>query len=318
MSGLAANYLRLSITDQCNFNCFYCQPAARRDFFREDEILSREEIVRAAAAFIRLGVRHIRLTGGEPLMRSGLELLLRDLAGLAGLERLSLTTNGFALSRFAQVLKECRVHAINVSLDSLQRSRFSKIAGRDALPWVKAGIAAAQRAGVPRVKLNVLLIRGFNDDEVCDFVDFSRDHGLDVRFIEYFPTHRLSEIFKMHYVPSQKVRAAIEARYGALEPLGADPLAGPATYYRIPQDRTRIGFISSVTGAFCDTCNRLRLTADGKLYACLHSDYCADIRPVLAADVTDLEALIRTVANNKKEHTKALCRRAFDMSAIGG
>lgn len=319
MSPQTPIYLRLSITDQCNFNCFYCRPSARDHFFEDDQVLGKKELREAVRAFVRLGIRHVRLTGGEPLVRPDAAELIRDLAVTPWLERLSLTTNGYRLGDFSDILEEGCLGAVNVSLDTLQRSRFSKIVGRDALPMVKNGILAARKAGTASVKLNVLLIKGFNDDEITDFVEFAGRHGLDLRFIEYFPTQRRSDIFKKHYVPSQDVLSVIKSRYGSLEYLGADSLAGPAQYYRIRQERFRIGVISSVTDFFCGACNRLRLTADGRLYPCLHSDFCADLGPAIKeGDAETLEALIRGVMENKKEYTRISCRRLFEMSAIGG
>ncbi len=312
-------YLRLSITDQCNFNCFYCRPSARDHFFEEDQVLGRKELGEAVRAFVRLGIRHVRLTGGEPLVRPDAAELIRELAVVPTLERLSLTTNGYRLSDFSDILEEGCLWAINVSLDTLQRSRFSKIVGRDALPMVKNGILAARKAGAASIKLNVLLIKGFNDDEITDIDEFAGRHDLDLRFIEYFPTQRRSDIFKKHYVSSQEVLSVIRSRYGALEYLGADSLAGPAQYYRIRHECFRIGVISSVTDFFCGACNRLRLTADGRLYPCLHSDFCADLGPAIKErDAETLEALIRGVMENKKEYTRISCRRLFEMSAIGG
>lgn len=319
MSGLSSyNYLRLSVTDQCDFNCFYCQPSGRRDFLSPDDLLTRQEIQRLVGVFVGFGVEHVRLTGGEPLVRPDFLSILEDVVGAQGVRRVSMTTNGHRLFEHSRAL-EGRLDAINVSLDTLKRERFAKLTGRDVLAQVKAGIASVARAQGARLKLNVLLIRGFNDDEILDFIAFAEGHGVDVRFIEYFATSSRSAIFSNHVVASSAVRAAIEARYGALDFLGRDAMAGPAQYYRLPGASFKIGFISSVTEFFCGSCNRLRLTADGRLYPCLHAASCVDLKePLRRGDDEELKKRLATVIATKKDFNKANCSRAFEMSAIGG
>lgn len=317
-SPMPYNYLRLSVTDQCDFNCFYCQPSQRRDFLSAEALLTRPEITRLVRVFVALGVRHVRITGGEPLVRSDFSALLNDVAALQGVQRVSITTNGHKLLDHWQAL-QARTHAINVSLNTLRRERFTKLTGCDAFAQVKNGIVTAAQAHGPRVKLNVILIRGFNDDEVRDFVAFARRYNIDVRFIEYFATSSRSAIFSGHVVPSQEVRSLIKERFGTLEPLGRDRLAGPAEYYRLSDASFRIGFISSVTEFFCDSCNRLRLTADGRLYPCLHAASCVDLKePLRADDEVELKRRLEAVIDTKKSYNKIDCSRSFEMSAIGG
>jgi len=319
MNTSSCTYLRVSLTDRCDFNCFYCLPSSREAFLDERSVLTRQELVFLCGVFCRHGIRHIRLTGGEPLLRPDVAELVSALRGLGALERLSLTTNGRTLGpRVAQLAGRGLSH-INVSCDTLRPDRFAKMTGRPALPRVTSGILAAARRCPGRVKLNILLIRGFNDDEIVDFVSWGLRHGVDVRFIEYFPTSRRSRIFHGHFIPTAVVRKTIEEAFGPLEDLGSDPLAGPAHYARVRGAASRIGFISSVTGSLCGTCNRLRLSADGKLYPCLHSDYFVDLAaPLRRGRTQDIDALIDEAVRRKKDLNKFVCARDFDMSSIGG
>jgi cyclic pyranopterin phosphate synthase len=312
-------YLRLSLTDRCNFNCFYCQPRQRRIFLDQDEILTHGEILSLVKVFSRYGVKHVRLTGGEPLLRDDFKVLIQELSNVSPLKCLSLTTNGYLLSDHMPLLKETRIEKINVSLDTLKRDRFMRLAGIDGFLRVMEGVLEAKKSGIKKVKLNVLLIRGFNDDEVFDFVDFAHGHELDVRFIEYFPTSSRSDVFESNFVPSKVVFEAIRERYGDLEFLGSDPLSGPAKYFRIKGQTGRIGFISSVTDFFCHECNRLRLTSDGKLYMCLHSDSFVDLKkPLRQGDFKSLFRLIEESLLEKRRYNKAECSRTFEMSSMGG
>ncbi len=319
MSASACTYLRVSLTDRCDFNCFYCAPSSRPRLLDERAILTREEIVFLSAAFCRHGIRHIRLTGGEPLLRKDAGLLLDGLNGLGTLERLSMTTNGWKLAPCVADFAGRGLSHINISLDTLQPRRFAKMTGRAVLSRVKKGIIEAVRCCPGRVKLNVLLIRSFNDDEIVDFVAWGLRHDLTVRFIEYFPTSRRSRIFHGHFIPTAVVRKTIEERFGTLEDVGRDPLGGPADYVRLRGAAPPVGFISSVTGSLCGACNRLRLSADGKLYPCLHSDYHIDLAgPLRAGRTAEIDGLIAEAARRKKDLNKFVCARDFDMSTIGG
>jgi len=319
MNDTSCTYLRISLTDRCDFNCFYCAPMARPSFFDDGALLTRPEILSLARLFCARGIRHIRLTGGEPLLRPGLSSLVGELSSLEALERLSMTTNGCQLGGQAADLAARGLTHINVSLDTLRPHRFAKMTGRPVLEDVHKGILEAARSCPGRAKVNVLLIRGFNDDEITDFVAWGFEHGVTVRFIEYFPTSRRSRIFHGHFIPTATVRKAIEARFGALKDVGGDPLGGPAHYACLSGREGRIGFISSVTGSLCGACNRLRLSADGKLYPCLHSDYNIDVAGPLRAGREDaVQALIAEAVLRKKELNKFVCSRDFDMSAIGG
>ena len=312
------NYLRLSLTDRCNFNCFYCQPSLRRQFFDKSDMLGPEQILSLSEEMVSFGIRHIRLTGGEPLLRKDIYSLTETISAIPGLECLSLTTNGYFLGDF---LKNSPVHLdrVNVSLDTLKKDRFKKFTGRDALNRVVSGILKAKSLGVGSVKINVVLWRHFNDDEVFDFIDFGARHNIDVRFIEYFATKSKCEGQSGSFVPTNEIKNSIEKVRGPLESIGRDSLSGPAEYYRLKGHPARIGFISSVTDNFCHECNRLRLSADGKLYLCLHSNRFIDLKNFFGKDFSEsMPQSIKNFIIEKKQYNKLTCQRLFEMSSIGG
>ena len=312
-------YLRLSVTDQCNFNCFYCRPSLRRYFFKNDEMLSNHEMLTVVGMLSAYGIKHVRVTGGEPVLKKDLPDFLKSLSSIKGLNCLSLTTNGSFFSNMAHVLKESNLEKVNISLDTLKKKRFHELTGVDALAKVRNALLEAKRAGFASVKLNCILIKDFNDDEILDFVDFGFKHGIDVRFIEYFSTRGGCDASQFVFIPSDFVRKTIENKFGSLRYEGCDSHAGPARYYRIPGACARIGFISSVTEFFCGDCNRLRLTSDGKLYPCLHSAYHADLKaPLRENDLARVSQLIKEVFSNKKLYNKFYCSRAIEMSRMGG
>ncbi|MFA5039385.1 MAG: radical SAM protein [Candidatus Omnitrophota bacterium] len=318
MNAIPCSYLRLSVTDRCFFDCFYCGAGKRGLFLSPEDYLSLPEILRLSEIFVGKGVRHIRLTGGEPLARKGLGRLIRGLAGLKGLEVLSLTTNGFLLKDFLSKNPGLPVSRINISLDTMDRRRFHSFTGKDGLRRVVSGIDAARGCGLKDIRLNVLLLQGRNDGEINDFVRFGAQKGLTVRFIEYFPTHRRSLAFAGLYVPSARIRKIIRKSFGELRFEGNEKLSGPAEYYRLASGQ-RIGFISSVTRYFCCFCNRLRVTADGRLFPCLHSDYCEDLKKFLKTGaLRSLSSCISRTLEKKNRYNKTVCRRFFEMSSIGG
>lgn len=313
------SYLRVSLTDRCCFDCFYCGAQKRDVFLPEQEYLDADELVGLARLFVGLGIRHIRLTGGEPLLRAGVHDIVRRLAAVKGLELVSMTTNGFALADALAVDPFAGLQRVNVSLDTLRKDRFRSLTGVDGLDRVLAGIRAAREGGLGDIRVNVLLVRGFNDDEIVSFVRFGQDHDLAVRFIEYFPTQKRSQAFKSLYVDSGEVMKVIESAFGPLAPQGCDPLSGPAQYYRLASGGPRLGFISSVTHFFCPQCNRLRLSADGKLFPCLHADHYVDVKALLRAGRPEAAAaLIAQTAEAKSRYNKIACSRFFEMSSIGG
>ena len=281
--GRHITYLRLSITDRCDFRCTYCM-SEEMSFLPRDQVMSLEECLRVAAAFVSLGVRKLRITGGEPLVRKDALWLIEQLGALPGLDQLVLTTNGSQLERFATPLKAAGVKRLNISLDTLKPARFKAITRIGDLGKVLQGIAAAQAAGFQRTKLNTVMMRGTNDDEFLDLVQFALDNALDISFIEEMPLGDIQG--RSHsFISSETVREQLARRY----PLVAsdESSGGPARYWRIPGSETRIGFISPHSHNFCDSCNRVRITARGELYPCLGQNDASHLLPVLRAGADD-------------------------------
>ncbi len=320
--GRVADDLRISVTDRCNFRCTYCMPAEGLAWLPKRELLTFEELTRLVRLFVRLGIRSLKITGGEPTVRADLPTLVRMLRQVAPGLDISMTTNGVLLDRLAEPLAEAGLDRVTVSLDSLLRHRFAEMTRRDALERVFAGIAAAERAGLEPIKINCVIVGGTNDGEVVDFARWSRETGHVVRFIEYMPLDAQHAWERAKVVPSARILAAIDAVY-PLEP--QDPDAEPARSYRFADGAPGgIGVISSVTEPFCDTCNRLRLTAEGQVRACLFALEETDLRGPLraGADDEELERLIRrTVARKWAGHRinhPDFVRPSRSMSAIGG
>ena len=279
--------LRVSVTDRCNLRCAYCMPE-EPVWFPRAEILTYEEILRLVRVAVRRGVRKVRLTGGEPLLRRDLPALVRLLAAEPGVEDLSLTTNGLRLTTLARDLAAAGLRRINVSLDTLRPERYLELTRRDVLAQVLEGLAAAAAAGLGPIKVNTVLLRGVNDDEVEALVGHAREHDFEVRFIEYMPLENGEAWAPERVVAGAEVRRRI-ARLWPLEPdPAADPHA-PAARFRFRDGRGAVGFIDSVTQPFCATCSRLRLTADGKLRVCLYDDREVDLKTPLRAGASDTE-----------------------------
>ncbi|MBN1135133.1 MAG: GTP 3',8-cyclase MoaA [Anaerolineae bacterium] len=331
--GRAINYLRVSVTDRCNLRCVYCMPAEGIDKQAHGEILRYEEIALIVRAAAELGICKVRLTGGEPLARLGLPDLVRMLAAIPGIDDLSMTTNGTLLARHAQALAGAGLRRVNISLDTLDPERFKQITRLGRLDDVLAGMAAAQAAGLTPIKLNMVVLGGINDDEVVEFARRTVSDGWHVRFIELMPigasagwAGRPPETGGAgNTVSMQEVRRRIEAELGSLAAVGRDRPTGngPARYYRLPGGTGTIGFIAAISEHFCHECNRLRLTADGKLRPCLMSDEELDLRPTLRAGA-DLEAvkglLIQAIRRKPARHRldQAQPPQGRTMSEIGG
>jgi cyclic pyranopterin phosphate synthase len=275
------DYVRMSITDRCDFRCVYCM-AEDMVFAPKPQVLTLEEIHKVARAFTELGVRKIRLTGGEPLIRSNVMSLVEDLGQLSGLQELVITTNGSQLQRLATRLRDCGVKRVNVSLDSLQPRKFRHLTRHGNLDQVIAGIDAAIAAGFESVKINAVILKGRNDDEVPDLVEFVRERGIDLAFIEEMPLGRIVEHDRaLSFCSSAELRDIIGRRYPLQaqgDPAGA---AGPARYYGMADSNSRIGFISPHSENFCHLCNRVRVTAEGRLLLCLGNEHSVDLRAVL-------------------------------------
>jgi cyclic pyranopterin phosphate synthase len=323
--GRAINYLRVSVTDRCNLRCVYCMPAEGIDKQAHGEILHYEEIALVVRAAAELGVHKVRLTGGEPLARLGLPDLVRMLATIPGIDDLAMTTNGTLLARHAQALAAAGLRRVNISLDTLRSDRFQQITRYGRLDDVWAGMAAAQAAGLAPIKLNMVVVRGLNDDEVVDFARQTISDGWHVRFIELMPIGANVDWASDGTVPIQEVRGRIEAALGPLAAVGPDRPTGngPARYYHLPGATGTVGFIAALSDHFCSACNRLRLTADGRLRPCLMSDDELDLRPALRAGA-DLEAvkelLIQAIRHKPERHRldQAQAPQGRTMSEIGG
>ncbi|MFN8019451.1 MAG: GTP 3',8-cyclase MoaA [Acidimicrobiales bacterium] len=312
--------LRISVTDRCNFRCTYCMPAEGMVWHPREELLTFEELERVARVCIeRFGFDSIRLTGGEPTVRARLPLLVEKLAAL-GVD-LSLTTNGSTLASMAHDLRAAGLERINVSLDSLRADRFAELTRRDELPAVLDGIRAAVAAGLAPVKVNVVVVRGVNDDEVLDFARFGRAEGVAVRFIEFMPLDADQRWSKDAVVSSDEIVATIAAAH-PLEPLprGSDP----AARYRYANGAGEVGVIGTVTEPFCSSCDRVRLTADGQMRACLFATEETDLRAILRAGGSDDDlaaAVATTVAGKWAGHgitAVGFTRPTRSMSQIGG
>lgn len=323
--GRRVDYLRISVTDRCNMRCHYCMPEAGLPFFDREDVLTYAEIV----AFVRevavpLGVTRLRLTGGEPLVRRDLHLLAARLAQLPAIQDLALTTNGVLLASQAEALRQAGVTRLNVSLDSLRPERFRHITRGAELARVWAGLEAAEAAGFAPLKLNCVVMRGFNEDEVADFAALTLEHPWHVRFIEFMPVgdHALFE--QVGYVPTEEVQARIRARF-TLEPLARPdvPGHGPARYWRIPGAMGSVGFISQMSHDFCEACNRVRLTSDGRLRHCLLSDHELDVRSLLRGGVDPgaiREAIVADLQLKLERHQGAagIASHRRSMSQVGG
>ena len=274
------NYLRLSVTDRCNLRCMYCMPEEGIDFLPHSEILSYEEMLHLVHVSVRSGIRKVRLTGGEPLVRRGFVPFLEKLSAIEELKEITLTTNGVLLKEFAAQIRHCGICRINISLDSLKPERFFHITRRDLFHKVWEGIEEAERLDFHPLKINVVAMKGINDDEVLDFARLTLDRPFHVRFIEWMPIGKSSRWTSERFITTEELRNRIET-LGALEPVEHDAMDGPAERYRIEGARGEVGFISAVSSHFCDTCNRLRLTAEGRLRGCLFSDKEIDVKTPL-------------------------------------
>lgn len=315
--GRGINYLRISVTDRCNLRCIYCMPPEGISLIPHSEILSYEEIHTIVQATAELGINKIRLTGGEPLIRAELPKLVRMLSQIEGIEEVSLTTNGVLLKKYALELKQGGLTRANISLDTLKADRFRHITHSGELKDVLDGIEAAKNAGLYPVKINTVIMRGINDDEVLDFANMTYKEGWDVRFIELMPFTGIAE-----FVSSDELRRRIRS-LGALEPCPPPRGNGPARYYRLPGAKGTIGFISPITEPFCSSCNRLRLTSNGQLCPCLLSDDGIDLKGPLRnnASAQELKRLIlRVIASKPEQHRLAegIVPTKRNMSQIGG
>lgn len=298
--GRKINYLRLSVTDRCNLRCMYCMPPEGIAKLRHEEVLSYEQLLQVARAAVAVGVEKIRITGGEPLARKGVLTFLERLAQLPGLQRLVLTTNGILLPEVAADLRRIGIDSLNISLDSLRAETFDRITRGGNVRQVLAGIAAAEQAGIPHIKINVVVMRGINDEEVADFAALTIDKPYRVRFIEYMPTLKQGN-WQAMCVPGEELLSRLARQYD-LEPVAAEPMAGPASYRRIRGAQGMIGIITPVSCHFCRDCNRIRVTSTGIAKSCLFSTDTVDLKPLLlSGDDEGLQKALRCVVTAKPD-----------------
>jgi cyclic pyranopterin phosphate synthase len=315
------NYMRISITDRCNMRCIYCT-ARSVPRLSHDDILRYKEIQRIVQAAVGLGVKSLRITGGEPLVRPDVSALVELLSQVEGISDISLTTNGALLEKYAAELKEAGLKRVNISLDSFKADRFKYITGTDKLEDVLKGIEAAKKVGMEPVKINMVVLKGINDDEVIDFARMSVSEGWHVRYIEYMPFVDNDED-ESRMVAVGDILALIQQSLGKMEPCLPTKGSGPAKYYQLPGAEGTVGFIGAVTDCFCANCNRFRLTADGGLRPCLLEDDEIDIKGPLrrGASLEELARLIQEAANMKREHHRLgedFVRGKRQMWQIGG
>jgi cyclic pyranopterin phosphate synthase len=319
--GRVVRDLRVSITDRCNFRCTYCMPAEGMVWQDRAELLTFEEITRVVGVFTSLGVEGVRLTGGEPTVRAHLPVLVAQLASLPARPELAMTTNGASMRLMAEDLRAAGLDRVNISCDSLQPQRFAEITRRDSLPAVLDGIQAAKAAGFDPVKINCVLMRGVNDDEIVDFARFGREHGVSIRFIEFMPLDADDRWQRGAVVPSSEVIERVAAAF-PIEEIAHGP--EPASRFRFTDGAGEIGVIASVTQPFCASCDRVRVTADGQFRTCLFALDETDLRAIVRGGGSDddLEAAIRTAVDHKwaghQIGNVTFIRPPRSMSQIGG
>jgi GTP 3',8-cyclase len=300
--GRSIEYLRISVTDRCNFRCVYCMPREGLDWLPRAQILSYEEITAVVTQLAPLGLRRLRITGGEPTIRPQLDALIGQLSSVAGIEDIALSTNGVRLPELAAPLAAAGLRRVNISADSLRPERIRQIARRDLGLDPVTAAEAAERAGLGPVKINVVVMRGINDDEVQDFARLTIDRPWIVRFIELMPVGELRELTWSHVVPSDEVLARV-AEIGPLAPVDGPVTGnGPAAYHQLAGARGMIGVITPMTHTYCESCNRVRLTADGRLRTCLFGDHEVDLRTPLRAGEPLEPYFRRALAEKPKEH----------------
>lgn len=301
--GRTVDYIRLSITDRCDFRCVYCM-AEEMTFLPREEVLSLEECARLVKAFVSLGVSKVRITGGEPLVRKNALWLFEEVGKLNGLKELVLTTNGSQLEKHAQNLKNAGVKRINISVDSLDAARFKKITRIGDLDKVLRGIQAAKLAGFENIKLNTVIMRGFNDDEALSLVNFAIAEAIDISFIEEMPLGEVDHSRESTFYSNADTLKILQSEYPLIA--STETTGGPARYWRVANTKTKIGFISPHSHNFCESCNRVRITCKGELYLCLGQESKVDLMPLLRNypdnDQPLIEAILGSMAIKPKGH----------------
>lgn len=309
--GRRVNYVRMSVTDRCDFRCVYCMDESMT-FVPRQQVLTLEEMHQIAEAFVELGVSKIRLTGGEPLIRSNVLSLCESMGSIPGLDELVMTTNGSQLAKVAQELKASGIKRINISLDTLNPDKFKELTRTGELENVLAGIDAAIEAGFERIKLNAVIMKGRNEKEVIPLIRFAMTKGLDISFIEEMPLGEITEHNRQEaFCSTAELKEMISAEWPLQIIESGKRSDGPSRYYQLPGERTRIGFISPHSHNFCGDCNRVRVTAEGLLLLCLGNEHSADLRAVLRAHPNDKALLKRTIVDAMELKPE---RHEFDLS----
>jgi cyclic pyranopterin phosphate synthase len=306
--GRKVDYIRLSITDRCDFRCVYCM-GEDMTFLPRDEVLSLEECARLVKVFVGLGVTKVRITGGEPLVRKNALWLFEEICQLKGLNELVLTTNGSQLSSQAQALKKAGVKRINISIDSLDAERFKKITRTGDLSKVLAGLQASIHEGFEGIKLNTVLMRGSNDDEAADLVQFAIDKKIDISFIEEMPLGEVDHARVSTFVSNVDTLKLLQSKYSLLP--STETTGGPARYWRVANSGTKIGFISPHSHNFCESCNRVRISCQGELFLCLGQDDKVELMPLLRANPNNDTPIVDAILNSMKIKPKG---HDFDLS----
>ncbi|WP_129626239.1 GTP 3',8-cyclase MoaA [Candidatus Oscillochloris fontis] len=298
--GRRIDYLRVSLTDRCNMRCVYCMPTVGMQFVPRPELLTNAELICVLQAAAAVGLRKIRLTGGEPLLRPGLVDLVRAIKAIPGIEQIAMTTNALRLDELALPLRQAGLDRVNMSIDSLDPHKFRRMTGGGSLDEVWAGVRAADAAGLHPIKLNAVVVRGMNDDEVVQLAALTQTYPWELRFIEVMPLTGVAGLADAGVISSAELITRVESHFGPLELLSHDP-HDPARCYRIPGAAGQIGFISAVTDPFCATCNRMRLTAEGRLHLCLLRDDEVDLRAAVrgGASQAELAQIIRDAVSAK-------------------
>ena len=330
--GRKITYLRVSITDRCIYRCIYCKPEEQFEFIPHEEILRYEEIMEIIEEAVNLGVTKVRITGGEPLVRKGVVDFIKKLREIKKLEDISLTTNGFFLSEYAEKLKDAGLNRVNISLDSLQEEKYKKITRGGSLEKVLKGIDSALKAGLLPIKINTVLFRGINDEEVENFVRLTLERPLSIRFIELMPSlEGIIDNYKDKFISGLNIKENLAKKY-SFNPIKTNSGNGPAKYYQIEGGKGTIGFITALSQHFCQTCNRIRLTSEGKIRPCLFSNQEIDLKKALreVGNSGEGQILRRKVIRDKIEMAVKLKPKghkikegisnnlSFKMSRVGG
>ena len=301
--GRQVRYLRLSVTDRCNLRCTYCM-AEDMVFLPKNKILSLEEMTLVSKAFVELGVEKIRLTGGEPLVRNGLVELAQELNRLPGLRELVMTTNGVLLDKHAKSLRDAGVSRLNISIDSLKEERFKSLTRFGQLDDVLRGIDAAQDAGFKKIKLNAVILKGSNDDEVLSLARFAADKGLDISYIEEMPLGEIDSHTRDETVfNSESIKQELTKEFELKDSTFIDPASGPSRYFQLGESKSKVGFISPMSNNFCASCNRVRVTAEGMLLLCLGNEHSLDLREIVRNEPESLkEQILNSMKRKPEQH----------------